>query len=123
VRLAPQVGEPHSLLGVVCLRSGHYEQARREVERALELDATLAQSHYVLACVYTKSGDFDKALENLRAWLAAQPQFAAYADTCTEFAPLREPTQFQESFRRLVADAAAKYNALEPHHEHTDQTH
>ena len=102
VAVAPWVGEAHGALANVWLKAGRYEEAVREARRALQLNPSLPQPLFVLACAYTRLRDFDAAYENLRAFLSARPDAAPYVASEEALAEWRDNPQFQQRFRELV---------------------
>ncbi len=68
VRLTPEKGESHNLLGRALLYAGDLVEAEAELRRALELSPELASAHADLGRLYALQGRWDQAdAEFLRA--------------------------------------------------------
>ncbi len=63
-------------LGIAYVQQEHYAQARKPLERALELDPTLAEAEYELGVVAKNEAKADEAVQHLQKALQLQPKHA-----------------------------------------------
>jgi arylsulfatase A-like enzyme/Flp pilus assembly protein TadD len=73
VRRCPDAAGFHALLGESYQNSGRLEEARRELERAVELDPTYDPALYYLGRLYARLGELEKSIAAYEATLALQP--------------------------------------------------
>jgi tetratricopeptide (TPR) repeat protein len=63
VRLFPRLSDPRHYLGQAYVQSEQYEQAIPHLEKSIEYASKSADSYYLLAICYGKSGQFDKGIK------------------------------------------------------------
>jgi len=73
--LAPRHTLARYNLALVLNRSDHVSESIDELKRALTIDPQ-PQIHYMLGIVYWHQGDFDRAVTELKAAIARQPNYA-----------------------------------------------
>ena len=76
IRRSPLSPSAHAYLGAALYKVGSYDQAETTLKRALELDANEQNARLMLVNVYTKSGRYDEALEQINIFLAKNPKSA-----------------------------------------------
>ena len=79
--------EPH-------LAAGEWDKAEALLRESLERHPGDGASLYELACVTTRAGRPDEAIEHLRAALAARPEVREWAADDSDLDPLRERPDF-----------------------------
>ncbi|MBS3799733.1 MAG: type IV pilus biogenesis/stability protein PilW [Thioalkalivibrio sp.] len=75
-----EAAEINAKLGVGYLREGEFEQAERNLERALEFDSGLPLANIGMAAVYERKGSTERAEEHYRVALRRDPD-NPYAQT------------------------------------------
>ena len=73
VRRSPLSSTAFSNLGAALYKLGEYERARISLSRALEIDENEDDARLVLINVYSKSARYEDALEEIRRFLAKNP--------------------------------------------------
>src|SRR5262249_43110976 len=63
ISMDENLAQPRALLGKILLRRGEVGRAREELEQALKLDPGDVSTAYLLAQVYQKAGDHERARE------------------------------------------------------------
>lgn len=76
LQTTPADPEAHYRAGWLALKTGHEEQARKHLERALELRPDHVKARYELALMFHSAGDIEQAEAELRKVLAARPDHA-----------------------------------------------
>jgi Tfp pilus assembly protein PilF len=76
--LKPDAAEPHYLMGWANLDLGLLPQARKELERALEIEDKYAAAHAMMGVLQDKAGEHRKAEKSHRKAIALQPKNALY---------------------------------------------
>jgi tetratricopeptide (TPR) repeat protein len=74
IRRSPLSSSAHSYLGAALYKVGSYEEAETTLKRALELDANEQNARLMLVNVYTKSGRYKEALEQVNIFLSNNPK-------------------------------------------------
>jgi tetratricopeptide (TPR) repeat protein len=74
IRGNPLSSSAHAFLGAALYKMGSYDDAETTLKRALELDANEQNAQLMLVNVYTKSGRYDEALEQINIFLAKNPK-------------------------------------------------
>jgi tetratricopeptide (TPR) repeat protein len=74
IRGNPLSSSAHAFLGAALYKMGSYDEAETTLKRALELDANEQNARLMLVNVYTKSGRYDEALEEINIFLAKNPK-------------------------------------------------
>jgi tetratricopeptide (TPR) repeat protein len=72
----PADASGHVLLGELQARGRRYDSAKREFQRAIELDPKLLLAHVQLASLQTSLGDWDAAIAQYNQALALRPKSA-----------------------------------------------
>ena len=81
----------------------HYEIARTQCERAVQLNGTLAASHKSLAVLYLAAGRFEEALKEIRLADTLLPNNAAiHHELGKILAELGEPARAEAMLRRAI---------------------
>jgi len=80
VALDPKLAEAHLQLGNLYSDQNKYGDAVPEYERALELNADLADAHYRLGQAYVRIGQKDRAQEQLQVYQRLRAQHLAELD-------------------------------------------
>jgi tetratricopeptide (TPR) repeat protein len=80
VALDPKLPEAHLQLGNLYSDQNKYSDAVPEYERALELNADLADAHYRLGQAYVRTGQKDRAQEQLQVYQRLRAQHLAELD-------------------------------------------
>jgi tetratricopeptide (TPR) repeat protein len=99
------------------------DAATVELQKAAQLDPSLADPHYTLGVLYWQKGDFDPAIEQLKAAIGANPAYAeAYYTLGTVYkqqgklpdaeAALREAIRLQPDFSGAHTTLAAVLRQL-----------
>ena len=83
-------------LGVCYQRLGKLDQAFKEFEAALAIDATYAPTYFNLACLYAVTGNSDYALDNLRRAINYEPRAKQWAERDKDLESLRGHPKFKE---------------------------
>ncbi|MBZ0269966.1 DUF1028 domain-containing protein [bacterium] len=81
--------------GYVLVEHGDFDAAYRAGREAAELDAASGESHYHLACYYSRGGRTEDALAELANAVARDASLGKRAATDTDFAPLGEDPRFR----------------------------
>jgi len=71
--IAPGNYGAHYNLGILAMREGRIDEARRELQAATRADASSAQAHAALGSFYFAQGDLSQARDELRQALAINP--------------------------------------------------
>jgi choline-sulfatase len=79
--IAPGNYGAHYNLGILAMREGRIEEARRELQAATRADASSAQAHAALGSFYFAQGDLSQARDELRQALAINPNDEASRKT------------------------------------------
>ena len=74
VKISPRSANAHYLLGTANYKSTFYEEADQSLQRAIELDAQMGSARLMLANLYMRQKKWEKALQNLDAYLAGNPK-------------------------------------------------
>jgi tetratricopeptide (TPR) repeat protein len=80
VALDPKLAEAHLQLGNLYSDQNKYSDAVPEYERALELNADLADAHYRLGQAYVRTGQKERAQEQLQVYQRLRAQHLAELD-------------------------------------------
>ncbi len=80
VRSNPGTAFPHTQLGEAYRKAGRLAEARRELERALELNPAITAAHVALGAVALKEGRLEEAEKHLKQVLDQYPDFGAALD-------------------------------------------
>ncbi len=80
IALDPSMPEAHLQLGNLHSEQGKYVDSIPEYQRALELNPDLADAHYRLAQAYVRTGDKDRALEQIQVYQKLREQHLADLD-------------------------------------------
>ena len=109
----PQEAAFHQALGVVVLntlsndKSEGTQQAERIFQQALQIDGTLAESHYELGSIALKRGDWEEARRHLMAAERSAPADSrihfALARVCRHAGQTAEAEQEWEAFQEAKA--------------------
>jgi Predicted N-acetylglucosaminyl transferase len=59
----PKSSDNHMAMGLIQLEKNDYAGAKESLEAALELDRKIVAAHYMLAMIYEKEGDVQKAID------------------------------------------------------------
>jgi tetratricopeptide (TPR) repeat protein len=76
--------------------TGRYAEAADRGRAAIEAEPQLADAMYNLACCESLAGRTDEALRHLRRSIELSEPFRAWARDDSDFAPIRENTEFKE---------------------------
>ena len=79
--IAPGNYGAHYNLGVLAMREGRIEEARRELQAAAQADASSGQPHAALGSLYYAQGDWRRARDELHQALAINPNDEASRKT------------------------------------------
>lgn len=79
--IAPENYGAHYNLGILAVREGRIEEARRELQAAAQADASSGQAHAALGSFYYAQGDWSRAGDELRQALAINPNDEASRKT------------------------------------------
>src|SRR5262249_35902059 len=74
IRRNPLSPSAHGYLGAALYKTGSYEEAETILKRAIELDANEQNARLMLVNVYSKSGRYNDALEQIDIFLAKNPK-------------------------------------------------
>ncbi len=74
LRIAPQQGETHNLLGFILLAGRQVDQAISSFKRAIELDPSLGEPHMGLALAYMRQGNTPQAMEEITTAVLLEPR-------------------------------------------------
>jgi uncharacterized Ntn-hydrolase superfamily protein len=77
---------------------GDMQAALAEAQWAVELNPTLPEAVYDLACYYSLAGQTEKALKTLKQAIALSPKFKQMAKDDPDFEPLRD----EEAYKLMV---------------------
>ena len=106
----PEFAEAQYNLGVELAEFGDSEGARRQYERALELDPQLADAHYNLGNLLLEEGAAEEAVEHYREVARLDPESAtAHSNLGNALLELRRPEEAISAFQtalRLDPDLA-----------------
>jgi len=80
IALDPSMPEAHLQLGNLHSEQGKYVDSIPEYQRALELNPDLADAHYRLAQAYVRTGDKDRAQEQIQVYQKLREQHLADLD-------------------------------------------
>ena len=97
--------EAHYLLGLANFHLGRVKTARRELKKAVGLDAGYAEAHYLLGLVLLRLGEREGAREGFRAAAAARPEVRLYRAAWEDPEAAAPPALFEtkgRGRRRLV---------------------
>jgi Flp pilus assembly protein TadD len=89
-------------LGWCHKRTGRVDLAVKDMERALQLDAKDALTHYNLACYLSLAGDKPRALFHLSQALAIDASYRRLVDDEPDFDPIRSDPEFQALTSMIV---------------------
>jgi hypothetical protein len=73
--LNPQDADAHYQLGLIHLKRGNLEVARRYFESAMKIDSTDADYHYFMGRAYEYQGDWAKALAQYEETYSLNPEY------------------------------------------------
>ena len=59
----PRSSDNHMAMGFIWLDRGNYEEAKKSLQEALQIDRKIVAAHYMLAMIYEKEGDSQKAID------------------------------------------------------------
>jgi tetratricopeptide (TPR) repeat protein len=71
--IAPENYGAHYNLGILVMREGRIEEARRELQAAARADASSGEAHLALGSLYYSQGDWSGARDELRQAVAINP--------------------------------------------------
>jgi tetratricopeptide (TPR) repeat protein len=80
IALDPSLAEAHLQLGNLYSEQSKYADSIPEYQRALELNSDLADAHYRLGQAYVRTGDKDRAQEQIRIYQKLREQHLAELD-------------------------------------------
>jgi tetratricopeptide (TPR) repeat protein len=81
--LNPQDADAQYQLGLIYLKRGSLDAARRYFENALKIDPEVADFHYSLGRVYEKKGEWTQALKHYEETYRLNPEYGL-GDICRE---------------------------------------
>ena len=91
MRRRPATGA-HYFLGRIARQANDLTTARREIERALQLNAGLADAWAELGLIQTRSKEYGPAEQSLTKALAIEPEhYAASVNLATLYARMKDP--------------------------------
>jgi tetratricopeptide (TPR) repeat protein len=99
---APQLPMARSTLGAIYLKSHAYDLAVEQLQQAVKADGTLWAARYNLACSYARLGRLAEAYDELRAVIAAQPEYATLAVRDGELRSLRDDPTYGVRLKALI---------------------
>ncbi len=99
---APQLPMARSTLGAIYLKTHAYDLAVGQLQQAVKADGTLWAAQYNLACSYARLGRLPEAYDELRAVIAAQPEYATLAARDGELKPLRDDPAYKARLTVLI---------------------
>ena len=106
--------EAHYLLGLANFNLGRQGTARRELQKAVRLDAGYAAAHYLLGLVRLRLGERAEARRAFAAAASAEPGVRLYAEAREKPAGARAPALFEpkgRGRRRLLSGGDARLAA------------
>jgi len=59
----PNTPDNHLAMGIIQLEKNNYSEAKISLENALKIDRKIVAAHYMLAMIYEKEGDTQKAID------------------------------------------------------------
>ena len=92
----PDYAKARNNLGSTYMKLAMDERAIVELQRALRADGSYSLTYYNLACVYARSGDSSTAARYLQQAITLEPQARTWAQTDTDFAPVRTAPEVQQ---------------------------
>lgn len=110
VQAAPGFAPAWSALGNVCLRQGKLEEARRVLQRAVELDSSQLISYHMLAQVQFDLKDWPAAVATTEKLLAADTKHIYLEAYLVNAAALYQLREFDQALQRV--DEAARLDRL-----------
>jgi tetratricopeptide (TPR) repeat protein len=103
---SPRFVEAWVNLGQVELRRGNFEQARRDLQRAIDLNQDIPAPHHALGLLAESEGRGEDAERHYREALKVDPGFApARANLARQLFSRRQYENAREQYSRLVAVA------------------
>ena len=108
-----KISEVHTCLGLVYQEEGKYEQARAELERAVELDSNSDDALRALAAAYEQLGSFTGAENTYRRAIEIRPEYwGGYHDLGAFYARRTKFTEATKMFEQVVRLAPDSFRAL-----------
>ena len=110
--ITPQLAEGHTCLGNVYFSTGRYDDAIRELQRALDLDHSSDEALRMLAAAYQKVGNLAAAEEAFRKAVSLRPRYwGVYNAFGSFYYNQARYTDAAEQFRKAIQLAPQNYNA------------
>jgi len=94
--LDPDYAKARNNLGSTYMQLAMHEQAIEELQKALRADSSYGLAYYNLACVYARGGDSATAAQYLQQAIVLEPQARTWAQTDTDFTPVRTAPEVQQ---------------------------
>jgi tetratricopeptide (TPR) repeat protein len=91
----PNYAKARNNLGSTYMQLTMDRRAIDELQKALRADSSYSLAYYNLACVYARSGNSATAAQYLQQAIALEPQARMWAQTDTDFAPVRTAPEMQ----------------------------
>ncbi len=86
----------HYYAGVAFYHINQYDKAEEYLKNALKIKEAYSPALYDLACVYTKKGEKEEAMDYLRKAIVIDGSLKEQAEKDTDLSPLHEEERFKE---------------------------